>query len=437
MDDDRLIRQLRLVDVPASPRQAFREDLHALLAAELLFTSSPGGPLSPRDRARPRRGRAALLVLVAATLLGLASVGLVVVGRPSVAPPTPTSPVNTQSAPPSSAAPTRSPQPSATVRASPSLQALRGKGLVVVEHMTWTTLTRLESLAMDGSGNELLPDLPGIQERPAWTADGTRLAFAGYDPAATRQEAIWEWDAGRATARRITTDCTPPACLGEHDPAYSADGRSLVFVRSNGPAINGSPARWVVAILDLATGSVVELKPTRTDAAAARIRDPEWSPDGSRIVFSSTLFDAAGGAFGSTISIVNADGSGLRQLIPTELAGGEPTWSPDGSLILFSSRPIHSFSMAGQSGMHLYTSRPDGSDVQQLGAEGPVGAASWSADGSQILYTLATGYSPTGAAGLGAIRPILMVMDRDGTNVHSVVDQRPCCSWYAVQQPTP
>jgi len=149
------------------------------------------------------------------------------------------------------------------------------------------------------------------------------------------------------------------------------------------------------------------------------------------------LFDAAGGAFGSTISIVNADGSGLRQLIPTELAGGEPTWSPDGSLILFSSRPIHSFSMAGQSGMHLYTSRPDGSDVQQLGAEGPVGAASWSADGSQILYTLATGYSPTGAAGLGAIRPILMVMDRDGTNVHSVVDQRPCCSWYAVQQPTP
>ncbi len=67
--------------------------------------------------------------------------------------------------------------------------------------------------------------------------------------------------------------------------------------------------------------------------------DPAYSPDGSRIAFES------GGALGYDIFVMNADGTGRRQLTNTGSADREPTWSPDGTRILFVS---NTFSLQGQ-----------------------------------------------------------------------------------------
>ena len=61
---------------------------------------------------------------------------------------------------------------------------------------------------------------------------------------------------------------------------------------------------------------------------------PAWSPDGSRIAFSS-------GRDGiMAVWVMNADGSGAKRL--SDVEGEYPTWSPDGSRIAFAS------SMGGQ-----------------------------------------------------------------------------------------
>ena len=61
---------------------------------------------------------------------------------------------------------------------------------------------------------------------------------------------------------------------------------------------------------------------------AADARGPAWSPDGSKIAYTSL---SASGVF-----VMNADGSGKRRVTPAPGGVGWITWSPDGRRILFS-----------------------------------------------------------------------------------------------------
>src|SRR5579864_3851035 len=57
--------------------------------------------------------------------------------------------------------------------------------------------------------------------------------------------------------------------------------------------------------------------------------DPEWSPDGTKIVFDSNRVG------NQQIFVMNADGSGVTRLTNNSSFEENPDWSPDGSKILF------------------------------------------------------------------------------------------------------
>jgi TolB protein len=79
--------------------------------------------------------------------------------------------------------------------------------------------------------------------------------------------------------------------------------------------------------LELATGSLQRF----IDNAS----NPEWSPDGSRVVFVSYRREAPGNA---DIFLADADGSEPRAIVDTGADDYYPSWSPDGTSIAFTSR---------------------------------------------------------------------------------------------------
>jgi hypothetical protein len=77
---------------------------------------------------------------------------------------------------------------------------------------------------------------------------------------------------------------------------------------------------------------------------------------------------------------------------------------------------------------------PDGTGSTQLTTGIGAGAASWTAGGSQILYSVLNS-SATAAGGIAT--PDIYVMEADGSNQRVVARYGDCCRWYPVQQPTP
>jgi Tol biopolymer transport system component len=136
-------------------------------------------------------------------------------------------------------------------------------------------------------------------------------------------------------------------------------------------------------------------------------QQPVWSPDGKQIAF-MRWNSTASPQNGRAIFVVNADGSGLRQVTPWKLdAGDHPDWSPDGRRILFRSPSSNIFRS------NIYTIRPDGTGLTQLTRfAGNVEAlsSSYSPDGKSIVF------SRTGQGGL----PDLYVMRADGTKIRQL-----------------
>ena len=109
---------------------------------------------------------------------------------------------------------------------------------------------------------------------------------------------------------------------------------------------------------------------------------PAWSPDGRRIVFARAMPDAAGG---SRIWVMNADGSEQRQLTFNDGAGfyfdDQPRWSTDGRRIVFTSaRPN-----GGNLGGRIFTMAADGSGVRALPTP-PGQATSPRYEGDSIVF---------------------------------------------------
>ena len=119
-----------------------------------------------------------------------------------------------------------------------------------------------------------------------------------------------------------------------------------------------------------------------------------WSPDGTKIVFSSTRYDPSieGCEPGfpheyrcpTDIYVMNVDGSNVVRLTDDPAGEFMPRWSPDASQIAF----VREGDLGAGTSEAIYTMRPDGTDVRQVssGDRGSDFWPSWSPDGSRIVF---------------------------------------------------
>ena len=169
----------------------------------------------------------------------------------------------------------------------------------------------------DGSNPTNLSRGPFPDEHPVWTADGSRIVFASERPRPAGGEPsfdLFSMAADGSDVRRITDTAEV-----ETYPALSPSDDRIACRRIL------ASGDWEVVILDADGNDVLNLT-----AHVGVDGWPAWSPDGRRLVFASERSGS------SDLWVVEADGSGLRQLT-RDPDGDErqPWWSPDGRRIAY------------------------------------------------------------------------------------------------------
>jgi TolB protein len=136
--------------------------------------------------------------------------------------------------------------------------------------------------------------------------------------------------------------------------------------------------------------------------------DPAYSPNGSRIAFKSSS------RTNYEISVMNADGSRVRQLTNTSVAESKPTWSPNGRKIAF---VASAFEVDGSTDPEIWVMNADGSERRRLTRNAfPDTQPSWSPNGNKIAFV---------SARTGDTNRNIYVMDADPTTNDTAVNLTP------------
>jgi Tol biopolymer transport system component len=166
-------------------------------------------------------------------------------------------------------------------------------------------------------------------------------------------------------------DLSPADTKGDFDPQFSPNGQWIVFERGLEPE-----GIFHVFLMRANGTGAVDLTPGLQGAGA-----PTFSPDGKQIAFAmDTNQDLNAGFY--TAAIMNADGSGVRDLTPsTDRFERRPDFSPDGTRIVFD----------GDSGgdSAIYAINPDGTGETTLTpADGTVDqSATFAPSGTQLVWS--------------------------------------------------
>ncbi|HEY1801588.1 MAG TPA: protein kinase [Terriglobales bacterium] len=219
-----------------------------------------------------------------------------------------------------------------------------GKKLFVVG-----ATTRGQLMSYDLKSHGFVPFLAGISaEYVAFSKDGQWAAYVSYP-----EGALWRSKADGSDPLQLTYSSDYA-----YNPRWSSDGKEILFYETS----TGKPSRIYEVSAD--GGSPRQLLPDDPSTQ----QDPNWSPDGSKVVFAGKANDPA-----SAVRILDLK-SGKVSTLPDSQGFFSPRWSPDGRYIPALSsdeRVLSVFDLQTQKWVQLMT--------------GTISWLNWSKDGKSLI----------------------------------------------------
>jgi TolB protein len=307
--------------------------------------------------------------------------------------------------------------------AGPRLAFLQLNGRPTSLAITTSDPALREQAVVAGGGLRIRP-LPFPFSVPAWSPDGSLIAFSGIPgplPGLLQPQSRRLYIVGPngADLRAI------PGTRGGFDPVFSPDGTTLAFAktvnkRRHGPGAFGVPrwkgvttwsigldgrrlhqlTRWRNGVEDLPSsfspdGAVLalthrDLFGDRADALALRLDNrssyvlsknaawPRYSPDGSRIAFlgvrrvGDTSCCESGDGFSVDLYTMSANDSSRRRLTDTPAKAERPaSWDPSGERLAYTTKSEPTLEASGDLEAAVMEINADGSCPSRLSAPVP------------------------------------------------------------------
>jgi len=203
----------------------------------------------------------------------------------------------------------------------------------------------------DGSDRTRLTDAVGDEFDPAWSPDGSLIAY-GFDDLGLQEFSTSILTVDPRTGEVTSLVTRQNERLGW--PAWSPGGTRIAFSAY-------SQSGWDLYVMDADGGDLTKVHEEPRSVFGMPIA---WTPDGRRIVFAS---EAPGY---TTPYSMRPDGSDARELFPNLPLRDAVAidWSPDGRWIV--GAPIHDQAAVGRGTTGVLLIRADGTQMFTIAAQG-------------------------------------------------------------------
>lgn len=182
------------------------------------------------------------------------------------------------------------------------------------------------------------------------------------------------------TLEPTATDIPEPTAIPTL--ALPTVGRGGLVAYVSNAADGGTFQLYTMLVYQQEDGTLVAGEPTQLTTNAGDKSYPNWSPDGTKIIFS-----ADSGTTDNKLDLytINPDGSGLSNIITIPGNETEAAWSPDGEWIVFTT------DNRSDELKQIMIVRPDGTDLRRLSTDKQEFSPEWSPKMDRLVYVLPSG----------------------------------------------
>ena len=257
----------------------------------------------------------------------------------------------------------------------------------------WKTATQVWVVPATGGRARQFTRGDKSASQPEWSPDGTMIAFL-TDREKDGERQVWMMLADGGEAWSVTSH--KGGVSGFH---FSPDGKRLVLIATDQPNKDEEDRRKVkddtmvidrdIKMSHLWLYDLDKKDEKRLTEGNYTVSDPQWSPDGTRITYTTRPTPRADDGALSDVWMVTVASGEKKKIAGEPAAADNARWSQDGKWIAFTGTPDRD---PGPSTSFLYLYASDGGAPKQLSPKFDlsVGTPVWSPDGKTIYFSTNT-----------------------------------------------